>query len=60
MYTIDDAKREVRELIDEGYNFSAIRVFLNDLARSKDISWEENKQIMFSLIDKMDCSISTF
>lgn len=58
-YTENDAKREVEELIQEGYGFSAIRVFLHDLARSKDITWEEATQIQASLINRIDCSIAT-
>lgn len=61
MYTVQDAKRECKELLQEGYGFSAIRIFLNDLARSKDITWEENKQIMLELMKNgIDCSIRTF
>lgn len=61
MYDVNDARREVKELIEEGYGFSAIRIFLNDLARSKDITWDENRQLMIELIDaNIDCSIITF
>lgn len=60
-YTIDDARREVKELKEEGYGFGAIRIFLHDLARGKDITWEENKQLMIELLSSgMDCSITTF
>lgn len=64
MYTVEDARREVKECLEEGYGFNYIRIFLNDLARSKDITWEENKAIMSDLISgkfgKVDCSFSTF
>ena len=64
MYTINDARRECRELFEEGYGFNAVRIFLNDLSRSNDISWEENKQIMHEIatgnFGNMDCGISTF
>lgn len=61
MYTLDDAKRECREMEKEGYGFGAIRVFLNDLARSGDITWKDVTQIQSELYDEgMDCSISTF
>lgn len=59
MYTIKDARREVNQMLEEGYGFSAIRIFLNDLARSKDITWEEVTQIQIELIDKIDCGIAT-
>ena len=63
MYTIDDARREVRECIEEGYGFDYIRIFLNDLARGKDITWEERMQIMRELFegkfDNIDCSFGT-
>ena len=49
-YTIEDARREVKECIEEGYGFDYIRIFLNDLARGKDITWEENKQLMIELL----------
>ena len=64
MYTVDDARREVKECLEEGYGFNFIRIFLNDLTRSKDITREENKQIMHDLIDgkfgDVECSYSTF
>lgn len=61
MYTAQDAKRECKELLNEGYGFSGVRIFLNDLARSKDITWEENLQIMVELLSEgIDCSIATF
>ena len=59
-YTAADARREVRELLEEGYNFSEIRIFLNDLARAKDITWKEVTEIETELIDQMLCSIATF
>lgn len=49
MYTAEDARREVRECIEEGYGFDYIRIFLNDLARGKDISWVEAREILFEL-----------
>lgn len=64
MYTYDDARREVKECLEEGYGFNFIRIFLNDLTRSKDITSEENEQIMHDLIDgkfgDVECSYSTF
>ena len=64
MYTANDARRECRELFEEGYGFSAVRIFLHDLARGKDISWEECGQIMHDIITgnfgNVDCSLSTF
>lgn len=61
MFTVDMARQGCKELLEEGYGFSGVRIYLNDLARSKDITWEENKQIMFELLDSgVDCSIATF
>ena len=61
-YTIEDARRDVKQAIDEGYGFNYIRIFLNDLSRSKDITWEENLQISKELIDgkfgDIECSFS--
>lgn len=63
-YTAADARREVKEALDEGYGFNYIRIFLNDLSRSKDITWEENLQICTELIDgtfgNVECSFSTY
>ncbi len=62
-YTADDARREVEQALSEGYGFNFIRIFLNDLARSKDITWEENGQIMAELISgkfgDVECSFGT-
>lgn len=63
MYTAQDARREVRECLEEGYGFDYIRIFLNDLARGKDITWQENLEIMKDLADgkfgDVDCSYGT-
>lgn len=60
-YTKADAVREVREAILEGEDFDFIRIFLNDLSRAKDITWEENMEIMTDLIcgkfGDFDCSV---
>lgn len=62
-YTVEDARREVKEIIEEGYDFDYIRIFLNDLARGKDITWEENRRIMRELVcgefGEIECSIKT-
>ena len=64
MYTVDDARRECRELFEEGYGFDSVRIFLNDLSRGKDISWEDNRQIMREIIEgkfgKVGCSFGTY
>lgn len=63
-YTVEDARKDVRQALDEGYGFDYIRIFLNDLSRSKDITWEENGQIMKELIEgkfgKVECSFGTY
>ena len=48
-YTVNDARREIRECIKEGYGFDYICTFLNDLARGKDITWEEKRTLMREL-----------
>ena len=50
MYSKDDARREVKELFEEGYGFDYVRIFLNDLARGKDITWADVREIMNDII----------
>ena len=63
-YTEKDARREISEMIKDGETFSYIRIFLNDLSRSHDITWEENRQIQLDILSgnfgEIDCSINTF
>ena len=49
-YTAVDARRECNELFIEGYGFDAVRIFLNDLVRAKDITWQEHREIMGDII----------
>lgn len=62
-YTAQDARREVRECFEEGYGFDFVRIFLNDLTRGGDITWEENRVIMLEIFDgkygNVDCSFGT-
>lgn len=51
MYTFENARNEAIELFNEGYSLFEIRVFLNDLSRSKDISWEDNQKIFIEIAD---------
>ena len=51
MYTLNDARRECKELFDEGYGFGAVRIFIHDLARGKDITWDEAKQLFIEIMD---------
>lgn len=60
MYTVKDAMREIEEMKEEGYGFGAIRIFLHDLARSKDITWNDVTEIEVKLMNEMECGISTF
>ena len=64
MYTSIDARREVGELLQEGYNFTSIWIFLNDLVRGKAIEWQDELQILQEIADgkfgNIDCSIETF
>lgn len=51
MYTAKDARRECKELFDEGYGFDSVRIFLHDLARSNDISWDDSGQILREILN---------
>lgn len=51
MYTAKDARRDCKELFEEGYGFDAVRIFLNDLMRGKDITREEGSEIMKEIIE---------
>lgn len=60
-YTIEDARREMKELKEEGYGYNPIRIFLNDLYRGKDITKEEWYALGNELMDLFtDCSVATF
>ena len=50
MYSKEDARRECRELFEEGYGFDSVRIFLNDLARGRDITWDDVREIMADII----------
>lgn len=62
-YTVEDARREVKECVAEGYGFDYIRILLNDLVRGKDITREESGEIMRELISgnlgEVECSFGT-
>ena len=45
MYGEKEARRDAFELKEEGYSNVAIVSFLHDLARSRDITWEECARI---------------
>ena len=45
MYTIEDAKREINEMITDGDGMMVIRIFINDLIRGKDITHDEGKEL---------------
>lgn len=49
-YTIEDARREIKESLAEGFGFDYVRIFINDLARGKDITWDESRQLMRELV----------
>lgn len=63
-YTIQDARREIRQCIEEGYDFDFIRIFINNLARDEDITWIEARKLMRELIDgefgEIECTFRTF
>lgn len=59
MYTINDARREIREMQDEGYSFDAMRIFINDLRRGRDITEAEARQLMTDLMQRPAASFGT-
>ena len=60
MFTVDTARQGCKELFEEGYGFTAVRIYLYDLARSKDITWDDVRQIMHEIMDSgVDCSFAT-
>lgn len=46
---VDDVRKEVAECVDEGYGYGYIRIFLHDLARSHDITWQDVTNIELEL-----------
>lgn len=62
-YTVQDARREVREALAEGYGFNYVRIFINDLERGKLITWAEGGEIMRDLVSgvfgDVTCSVPT-
>ena len=59
-YTIEDARREINEMIADGERWGYIRTFLNDLARAGDITWEESKTLSYEIIDSgFNCEYRT-
>ena len=60
MYTVQDARREVREAVEEGYGIDYVRIFLADLARGGDITRDDCREIMRELMDgQVECSFGT-
>ena len=60
-YTIEDARREIRESISEGYGFSYIWIFLNDLRRGGDITADEQRTLLHELAEMdIDHSLKTY
>ena len=61
-YDVNDARREVQEMFDEGEGFNSVRIFLNDLTRGKQITSKENMEIFTDIINgkfgKHECSFS--
>lgn len=61
MYTINDAKREIDEMIADKDGMMVIRIFINDLIRGKDITNEEGKTLYRYVAEKIDYpSLNTF
>ena len=51
VYTIEDARREMREMKEEEYNYNQIRVFLNYLYGGKYIKREEWQMLGRELLE---------
>ncbi len=63
MYTINDARREIKEMIEgpEYFSFTYIWIFLNDLRRSHDITADEQRTLLHELVEMdIDHSLKTF
>ena len=61
MLTKKEALQGAKELLNEEYGFSAVRIYLNDLVRSKEITWQDVTDIELQLYDEgFDCSIKTY
>ena len=48
-YTIEDARSDLKEAIEEGYSSDDIKSFLNYLYQTKHITWEDNLQLKTEL-----------
>lgn len=60
-YTADDARREVQEMLDEGYGMGAVNGFLNELRRGGDITRQEARDIWRELVvSDLDASVPTY
>ena len=44
-YTYEDAKREVTEMLEDGESMSCIVIFIHDLCRGRDITWQEGSDL---------------
>lgn len=51
MSTVEYARREVRECLQNGCGLDYIGVFLSDLIRGGNITWQEAKEIVNDLFD---------
>lgn len=61
MFTVDMARQGCKELLAEGYGFDAVRIYLNDLSRSDDITWEDCLRLKIEMLESgADCSMGTF
>lgn len=49
--TIETAKTGINELFDEGYGYGAVEIYINDLRRSGDITWEESSELKHWIIE---------
>lgn len=54
MYTIEDAKREIDEMIANKDGMLYIRIFINDLIRGKNITHEDGFALNRYVIDRID------
>lgn len=60
-YTADDARREVQEMLDEGYGVGAVNSFLNELRRGGDLTRQEARDVWRELVvSDLDASVPTY
>lgn len=49
--TIETAKTGINELFAEGYGPLAVEIYINDLRRGGDITWDESRELKVWIIN---------